>query len=209
MAALTTIILGAAAVAGAGAAAAGYDQQRRAAKKQDRAFAEQRSANLRAQEASAKAEALRERQMKLDAMRQRRQAFREAQIARATASSRAGGAGLSLMGGLTSSATDGGQAQITTNSNNQLGAINQNLAIGEGIFAANAEAGFYSSQASDFGSQANAAQRGIDQGKSLTALGTSIFQSAGTLSNVGASLFKPSAGAAGVTGGWNTYTERS
>jgi hypothetical protein len=81
-----------------------------------------------------KAERLRERQMNLQAQRERRDAIRQAMAARATALATATTQGASSAG---SSALGGAYGQIQGEANRQTLAINQNQQIGKGIFAAN------------------------------------------------------------------------
>jgi hypothetical protein len=81
-----------------------------------------------------KAERLRERQMNLQAQRERRDAIRQAMAARATALATATSQGASAPG---SSALGGAYGQITGEANRQVLAINQNQEIGAGIFKAN------------------------------------------------------------------------
>lgn len=84
------------------------------------------------QAAAKKAEKLRERQMDLEAARERRNIARNAIIARAESTAAATAQGAQLGSGLA-----GGQAQITgTAAQGTLG-VNQNQEIGKGIFAAN------------------------------------------------------------------------
>jgi len=81
-----------------------------------------------------KAERLRERQMNLQAQRERRDTIRQAMAARATALATATSQGASAAG---SSALGGAYGQIQGEANRQTLAINQNQQIGKGIFAAN------------------------------------------------------------------------
>ena len=82
--------------------------------------------------AAKKAEALRERQMNLEAARKKRELIREGVMARSqaktTAESQGAGAGSGLSGGL---------AQITGQQGRNVQANNQDQQIGSGIFAAN------------------------------------------------------------------------
>jgi hypothetical protein len=101
-----------------------------------------------AAKASEKAEELRERQMSLEARRQRRTVIREAQVARATALA----SGVE-QGAQNSSGLQGGFAQISGQKNTNLQASYQSEEIGHGIFSAN---------------------RAIAQGQSMAALGGAI-----------------------------------
>lgn len=207
MAALTTLLLGASAVIGAATTADGIRKQRKQSKMARNAAEQQELYNQRGQQAQQRAEDLRRQQMRLEAMRARRAAFRERQVARATALSRGVGAGLGGMAGLTSSSTEGAFAQIATQSSNTIGGINSNQAIGEGIFDANAAATQAGVMSNYFGSQMQKAGAGIDAAKTQQALGKSIFESSQTFANVGTSLFS-SGNSSDITGGWNTYTEK-
>lgn len=82
--------------------------------------------------AAKKAEALRERQMNLEAQRERRTAIRQAQVAQATAISNAAN-----QGGTGGSGIAGGLSQISNQMNQNITATNQNQEIGAGIFQAN------------------------------------------------------------------------
>jgi hypothetical protein len=84
------------------------------------------------QKAAQKAEDLRERQMNLEAAREKRQIVRKAIIARSTAVANATSQGAQAGSGL-----QGGVAAITNEQGQGLLANNQNLEIGRGIFAAN------------------------------------------------------------------------
>lgn len=99
-------------------------------------------------EAQKKAERLRERQMNLQAMRERRESIRQAVLARSTALATATSQGASAPG---SSALGGAYGQIQGERNRQILAINQNQQIGQGIFAANRDY-FRGTQTSGFGS---------------------------------------------------------
>lgn len=79
-----------------------------------------------------KAEALREKQMNLEAERNRRASIRQAVIARATASSNANAQGASEGSGLA-----GGLAGIQSQNAQNIQGINQGQQIGQGMFAAN------------------------------------------------------------------------
>lgn len=82
--------------------------------------------------AQKKAEKLRERQMNLQAMRERRETIRKASYARATALSNATSQGAEKSSGL-----GGGYGQISGEAGRNIVAINQNQEIGKGIFKAN------------------------------------------------------------------------
>lgn len=84
--------------------------------------------------AQKKAEKLREQQMNLQAMRERRDVIRNSILARSTALATTTAQGASAPG---SSALGGAYGQIGGEANRQTLAINQNQSIGAGIFAAN------------------------------------------------------------------------
>jgi hypothetical protein len=207
MAALTTTLLAVSAVAGAVTTADGIRKQRKQSKMAQSAADQQALYNRRGQQAQQKAEDLRRKQMQLDAMRARRSAFRESQVARATALSRGVGAGLGGMTALQSSGQQGAFSQIASQASNTIGAINQNENIGQGIFDANAEQTAAGNMANFFGSEIQRYGNKVDEARSQQALGKSIFESSQTFANVGTSLFG-SSNSADITGGWNTYTEK-
>lgn len=84
--------------------------------------------------AQQKAERLRERQMNLQAMRERREVIRNSILARSTALATTTAQGAAAPG---SSALGGVYGQIGGDRGRQTLAINQNQEIGKGIFAAN------------------------------------------------------------------------
>lgn len=84
--------------------------------------------------AQQKAERLRERQMNLQAMRERREVVRNSILARATALATTTAQGAAAPG---SSALGGAYGQIGGDRGRQTLAINQNQEIGQGIFKAN------------------------------------------------------------------------
>jgi len=84
--------------------------------------------------AQQKAEKLRERQMNLQAMRERRDVVRQSILARSTALANTTSQGASAEG---SSALGGAYGQISGDRGRQTVAINQNQRIGQGIFSAN------------------------------------------------------------------------
>lgn len=99
-------------------------------------------------QAQQKAERLRERQMNLQAMRERREVVRNSILARATALATTTAQGASAPG---SSALGGAYGQIAGDRGRQTLAINQNQEIGKGIFAANRQY-FAGSQTAGLGS---------------------------------------------------------
>lgn len=85
-----------------------------------------------AQKGAKRAEQLREAQMTIENTRQRRSLIRQATVARAAATSNATAQGASESSGLA-----GGLAQISGESGSAITAGNQNLGLGQGMFAAN------------------------------------------------------------------------
>lgn len=85
-------------------------------------------------DASVRAEKLRERQMKLESARQRRQSIRNMLAARSAAMIAA-----QAKGGQGGSGESGGLAQITNQGAENVLGINQAQTIGQGIFRANAD----------------------------------------------------------------------
>lgn len=112
------------------------------------------------------AEAQRQKQMNLDAARQRRQMIRESLWARAQAISTATNQNAAYGSGI-----PGAYGQISGRTGNQLVASSQNQEIGNNIFAANRRA-YDASIISDFGS-------------GLSSLGGMFMQDSGTISRVG------------------------
>ena len=148
MAAISTIIAGvglAASVAGAAIASNGAQQANRA---------------------SARAEALREKQMNIEAARQRRQVIRNmlrarsAALVSATAQGAGGGSGL-----------PGGYGAITQQSGENMLGINQGTEIGAGIFSANRDA--------------SGAQSMVSFGNGLSSLGGATVQNSETIGRIG------------------------
>lgn len=148
MAALSTIIAGvglAIGAAGAVTSVAGAQQQAQAAKR---------------------AERLRERQMELEAMRQRRAALRAALRARSV-----GLVNATAQGAGSGSGIQGGYGQIGGDLGNNMVGINQATQIGAGIFEANRQGADGASLAA-FGS-------------GLSSLGGSLVSNADTLGRLG------------------------
>lgn len=124
------------------------------------------NASNQATAASKRAEALRERQMQLEAARSRRQVVRNMLRARsaalvgATAQGASGGSGLA-----------GGYGQIGQQSGENMTGINQGTEIGAGIFSANRD-------------YANA-QSLVSFGQGLSSLGGTLMNNSGTIGRVG------------------------
>ena len=130
--------------------------------------------------ASQRSEALRKQQMDLDVMRRKREAIRQAQLARATGQAAATGQGVNS----TDSSVVGSNSQQTSNQTGNLTALNQNAELGIGIFKANAD-------------QA-AGQSTAALGGAIGSWGSGLINNAQTISKVGSSfnLWAPEAGLA-------------
>jgi hypothetical protein len=164
----TAIALGSLAVGGATAIKGSIDKQE-ASKAAARASQEYSAASQRA-------ESLRRTQMELDAARKRRDIIRQTIVARSTATSNA-----NYSGSLYGSGLQGGLSQISQEGNSQLVSLGQNLAIGRGIFDANADA-----SAAQYAG--NIAQSNAQSANSMFNLGIGLMQNAGTIGRVGGSI---------------------
>lgn len=122
--------------------------------------------------AQRKADALRQRQVQLEATRLKREQLRKAQVARAqaTASAYNQGAG-------ESSALAGGLSQITGQAGRAVTAINQDAKLSEGLFNINTE---YAKSGAV-----------VSVGEGITSVGSMIAGNADTINRASASLFKP------------------
>jgi hypothetical protein len=188
-------------------------QQKKAAAKQNEIIKqkiipllkEQGKLEEKASDASARAEALRAKQMELDATRTQRQVVRNAIMARAQSTSAAAN-----QGALASTGFFGSLSQITSESNRQLGGIFQNLSIGRGIFEENAamaefltdaakartkvnvrqaKLGTISNSSAATSSQYNAKIQaaGVNNGAMWSNIGSTLVSSAGTIASLGTS----------------------
>ena len=122
--------------------------------------------------AQRKADALRQRQVQLEATRLKREQLRKAQVARAQATARAYNQGAGE-----SSALAGGLSQITGQTGRAVTAINQDAKLSEGLFNINSE---YAKA----GAISNI-------GEGITSIGNTIAGNADTINRASASLFKP------------------
>lgn len=122
--------------------------------------------------ASKKAEGLRQKQLALESNRERRQAIRQFQLARATGLSNITGATGSVLGG---GSAYGGLGGMTSTLGTQLNTFDQALDIGQGIFSANAAY-----------SQASANQQ---TGEGIANFGKSVFGNSEAIGRIGATLF--------------------
>lgn len=125
-------------------------------------------------EASVRAERLREQQMNLETMRQRRQAVRSALRTRAIAISSATNQGASAGG---SSALPGGLAQIGNQGQDNVSGIDKGKQIGSGIFRANADYATAGGQAA--------------MGQGLSSLGGALVNNAPTIGSIGTFFGSP------------------
>lgn len=121
---------------------------------------------IQASQASEKAERLRKRQLNLTSARRRREAVREALVARSTATANATNQGAQFGSGLA-----GGQSQIQGAAGRSIQDTNQAQDIGVGIFSANA---------------AIARGRGLESiGGGISSLGGAIGQNQGGFDRLG------------------------
>jgi hypothetical protein len=216
---LPLVIAGVAAAAGIGMQIIGGQKEEAAAKKQ--ASLAKKSADkqnkiikgkivpelkkqgeleAKASKESAAAEALRAKQMELDATRTRREVVRNAILARANTVSSAAN-----QGAMGSSGFFGGLNQITSQENRQLGGIFQNLSIGRGIFEHNANMAQFLTQSAKSKTKVNVANAkmgtvantsnaqiqaaGVNNGAMFTNIGSTLVSSSGTISQLGTSAF--------------------
>ena len=130
------------------------------------------ASSLQAQEAAAaqrRAEELRERQMRLNAQRDRREIIRAAMINRALGLNAQAGSGAEVAG---SSAYGGLIGGNTTAAQNSLLASRQNEYIGSGIFQANADASRAEANSRTFGSAAGLGNLVSDNNMQLARIAT-------------------------------------
>lgn len=125
-------------------------------------------------DASIRAERLREQQMNLETMRQRRQAVRNALRSRAIAVASATNQGAASAG---SSGLPGGLAQISNQGQDNVSGIDKGKQIGSGIFNANAD---YA---------AAGGQMAVGQG--LSSLGGALVNNAPTIGSIGTFFGSP------------------
>jgi len=121
-------------------------------------------------EASKRAEDLRKKQMEFNAQREKRQAFREAQGARAVALSNTAAAGAE-----DSSALPGAYGQIAGQYGTRVSGINENLSIGRGLFEAKAAE--------------SEAKGQIAFGSGMSSFGKDLIGVSPELGRIGSSLF--------------------
>jgi hypothetical protein len=126
-----------------------------------------------AADAAADAEKLRKKQMNLDVMRRRREIIRESQVARGLALNNAASQGASEGSGIA-----GGLAQISATAASGQSALNQNLEIGNKIFAANIKAA--------------KAQKTVAFGQGLQQVGGTLMANSDKIEKIGGSLFNGS-----------------
>ena len=126
----------------------------------------QMKAQASAAKAAEKAEKLRERQMNLDAQRQKRKIIRESIMQRSIAVANATNQGAGDSSGL-----EGGIAQVTGEAASGLAYTGKSQQIGAGIFQANADAA--------------KAQGRAAFGSGLSSLGGAIVDNAGTINRLG------------------------
>ena len=161
MAAFTSFLI----AAGVGLAAGGAYMQYEASK--DAKNAQQQILQQQQQQ-----EALRQKQMELEARRRTLQQIRQAHVARATALTAATNQGAGFGSGL-----QGGYGQISGQANTNLLGINQNLELGRQNFSLNA--GITQSRMDLSNAQSSAAL-----GSSLSSLGGQLVTNASTIGNI-------------------------
>lgn len=149
------------------------------ASKQMSAQKQQAAAQQESIAAQQRAEALRQKQMELDAQRRKREQIRAAISARSQALTNATNQGAAGTG---SSGLLGGQNQIAAQSAVNIQGIEQNLAIGEGVFAANRDRLTADSRYASAGAQAQ-------QWNAIGSLSNTILKNSATISKIGESLF--------------------
>jgi hypothetical protein len=126
-----------------------------------------------ASQASQRAERLRERQMRLDAMKRRRESIRQAQFASSVATARGEAQGVAAG----SSVIGGAAAQTTGELGRQINYTNQSEDIGTGIFQANADIAGAQGMSSLFGAAGQ--------------FGTTVLGNAQKIYDIGQTLFAP------------------
>lgn len=119
-----------------------------------------------------KQEDLRQKQMQLEAARQRREIIRQTQISQAIGINNAASSGASLPD---SSTLQGIVGQNQTNQGFGVNSVNQNEAIGNALFASNARESQASSTASLFGGVSNIGQAIASNGLQAGRLATTLF----------------------------------
>lgn len=118
-----------------------------------------------------KQEALRQKQMNLEADRQRREVIRQTQISQAMGINNAANSG----GAIDSSVLSGIVGQNSTNAGYALGSINENESIGNALFASNAAESRANSTASLFGGVSNIGKSIADNNMQIGRLGSTLF----------------------------------
>lgn len=174
--------------ASVGGAIVSHQESKDQAAAMNRASAESVAAQKRAERA-------RRRQAQLQHDRERRSALRRAIIARSEAVSRIGGAGA----GFDSSALGGATGAIQSELGSQVSAINQNLDLGEEVFAANEAAAVA-------GDRFNRARSQVGVGGTIGNIGSTISANFDALNRIGTS-FAGRAGPSGI-GPWTTTVHR-
>lgn len=116
--------------------------------------------------AAKRSEQLREKQMNLDATRQRRQAIRQAILARSQALT----SGANQGAGVGSSGVQGAIGQATNTEAQSVLGVNQNQSIGGGIFSANRDYAAGGTMAAT--------------GQGISSLGGALFNNAGTITRI-------------------------
>lgn len=127
----------------------------------------------KAADAQKQQERLREKQMNLEADRQRREIIRRTQISQATGINLLGGSGASVDG--STSAVSGIIGQNSGNQGYALNAVEQNTDIGTALFASNAAESSASSSASLFANIGGLGNTLADSNSQIGRLGATLF----------------------------------
>lgn len=182
---LPLLIAGVTAAVGAGTAIAGFLGASNAADKEAR-FVKQASAiGLKMSKLSGKIEQQRKLQMRLEAMRQRREIVRNMISARAEALSNA-----TLAGAGASSGLQGGLAQESAEGTRQLTDVYTSEDVGKKIFNYNTGLTLLGGQLNQVQAKMGLAQSEGQFNQGLISAGMSIMGSAATAGKVGGSLFE-------------------
>lgn len=188
MAAISTIV-GIAGLAAAGVGAyRSYSAAGEYEEASERAMQVGQQGSQMVYEGTKQVEEARKEQDRLNFLRERRRIFREAQIARSQAVSRA-----TFSNAQYGSALPGAYGQIAGREGQQLTALTENLNVGGRIYSGNAlasEGRALESQGSMLQASArNSYQTATAEGQGLFSLGTSLVNNAPTIQNIGQSLF--------------------
>lgn len=163
----TVAALGVAGTISAGAAVGGLAVSAYSASKQGEASNEAAAASQRQED-------IRQEQARLQAIREERKIYQEAQKARATINSN-----LAAQGASYSSAAEGALSSVGSSANVKLNALDQNLALGEQMFDANRQ---YAS-----------ARQEVQDYAAVGDLGKTLFSASEKIGSIGSTLIGPKA----------------